>query len=125
LNKNSYTKSQGAWACEVYDGESVLIHSYHHPATELLIFLALGCELDDRGPRVRFPAGLGIFLFTTVSRTALGPTQTPIQWILGALSLGVKRPGREADHSPPSSADVKECVNIYLHSPNTFSWHGA
>jgi hypothetical protein len=25
-----------------------------------------------------------------------------------ALSLGVKRPGREADHSPPSSAEVKE-----------------
>jgi hypothetical protein len=26
----------------------------------------------------------------------------------GALSLGVKRPMREADHSPPSSAEVKE-----------------
>jgi hypothetical protein len=26
---------------------------------------------------------------------------------LGALSPGVERPGREADHSPPSSADVK------------------
>jgi hypothetical protein len=25
----------------------------------------------------------------------------------GALSLGVKRPGREADHLPPSSAEVK------------------
>jgi hypothetical protein len=25
-----------------------------------------------------------------------------------SLSQGVKRPGREADHSPPSSADVKE-----------------
>jgi hypothetical protein len=24
-------------------------------------------------------------------------------------SLGVKRPGREADHSPPSSAEVNEC----------------
>jgi hypothetical protein len=52
--------------------------------------------------------GLGIFLFTTASRTALGPTQPPIQWVPGALSLGVKRLGREADHSPPSSADVKE-----------------
>jgi hypothetical protein len=26
----------------------------------------------------------------------------------GALSLGVKRPRREADHSPPSSSEVKK-----------------
>jgi hypothetical protein len=48
-----------------------------------------------------FPSrrGLGILLFTTLFRRPLGPTQPPIQWIPGALSLGVKRPGREADHS--------------------------
>jgi hypothetical protein len=51
--------------------------------------------------------GMGIFLFTTVSRPALGPTQPPIQWVPGVLSLGVKRLGREADHSPPSSTEVK------------------
>jgi hypothetical protein len=51
--------------------------------------------------------GLGIFLFTTASRTALGLTQPPIQWVPGTLSLGVKWPGREADHSPPSSCEVK------------------
>jgi hypothetical protein len=51
--------------------------------------------------------GLGIFLFASASRPALGPTQPPIQWISGALSLVIKRPGREADHSPPSSAEVK------------------
>jgi hypothetical protein len=44
---------------------------------------------------------------TTASRTALEPTQPPIQWVPGALSLGIKQPWREADHSPPSSADVK------------------
>jgi hypothetical protein len=64
--------------------------------------------------------GLGIFLFTTASRTALGPTQPPIQWVPAALSLGVKRPGREADHSPPSSIEVKECVELYLHSQYVF-----
>jgi hypothetical protein len=69
--------------------------------------------------------GLGIFLFTTASRTALGPTQPPIQWVPGGLSLGVKRPGREDDHSHPSSAEVKECVELYFHSPNTPSWRGA
>jgi hypothetical protein len=51
---------------------------------------------------------LRIFLFTTASRTALGPTQPSIQWVPGALSLGVKRQWREADHSLPSSAEVKE-----------------
>jgi hypothetical protein len=38
----------------------------------------------------------------------LWPTQPPIQWVPGALSLGVKRPGREADHSPSSNAEVEE-----------------
>jgi hypothetical protein len=33
--------------------------------------------------------------------------------------------GREADHSPPSSAEVKEWVKLYLHSPNEPSWRGA
>jgi hypothetical protein len=69
--------------------------------------------------------GLGIFLFTTASRTALEPTQPPIQWVPGALSLGVKRPGREADHSPISSAEVKEWMELYLHSPNIPSWRGS
>jgi hypothetical protein len=64
--------------------------------------------MDDLGSRFRFPEGLGIFLFTTASRMALGPTNLPILWISGALSLGLKRPGREADNSPPSSTEIKE-----------------
>jgi hypothetical protein len=71
-----------------------------------------------------FRREMGILLFTTLSRMALGPTQPSIQWVRGALSLGVQRLGREADHSPPSSADVEECVKLYLHSPNTPSWRG-
>jgi hypothetical protein len=46
--------------------------------------------------------GRDIFLFATVSRPALGPIQLPIQW-----TLGVMRPRHEADHSPLSSAAVK------------------
>jgi len=34
-------------------------------------------------------------------------------------------PGREADHSPPSNAEVREWVVLYLHYPNTPSWSGA
>jgi len=34
--------------------------------------------------------------------------------------------GREADHSPPSRAEVKKCVELYLYLyfPNTPSWRG-
>jgi len=36
---------------------------------------------------------------------------------------GVKWPGREAGHSLPSSAEFKEWVDLYLHSP--IRLHGA
>jgi hypothetical protein len=67
--------------------------------------IAQGHKLDDRGFESR--QGLRIFLFTTASRPALGHTQPPIQWVRGALFLGVKRSGREGDYSPPSSAEIK------------------
>jgi hypothetical protein len=51
--------------------------------------------------------GQEIFLFSTLFRPALGPTQPPIRCLPEAFSAGVKRPGREDDHSPPSSAEVK------------------
>jgi hypothetical protein len=65
--------------------------------------------------RFDFRRRLGIFIFTIASRTSLGPTQLHNQWVPGALSLGVKRPGREV--GPPSSAEVKEWVELYFHSP--------
>jgi hypothetical protein len=45
------------------------------------------------------------YFLSSVSRPALGPTQPPIQWVPGPLSLGVKWPGREADNSPSSFAE--------------------
>jgi hypothetical protein len=33
--------------------------------------------------------------------------------------------GREADYSRPSGAEVKEWVELYLHSPSAPSWRGA
>jgi hypothetical protein len=46
----------------------------------------------------------------------LGPTQLSIQWVPGVLSPGVKRPGREADHSFPVSAEVNKTWGVYIHS---------
>jgi hypothetical protein len=65
----------------------------------------------------------GLFLESTAYRPALGPTHPPIQWVLGALSLVVKRPGRDADHSPPSSAEVKS-GGAMPPLPHASSWHG-
>jgi len=50
---------------------------------------------------------LGIFLLTTASKPALGPIQPRMQWVPRALSLGVKRPWRKDDYSPPTSTKVK------------------
>jgi len=58
---------------------------------------------------IQLPAGamMGSFLFTTLSRLTVGPTQPPVQWLPGVLTPGVKRPGREAGRSPLASAEVK------------------
>jgi hypothetical protein len=47
-----------------------------------------------------------------------------IQLVPGALFLELKLPGREADHSPPASAEVKNGGDI-LPLPDTSSWHSA
>ena len=59
--------------------------------------------------------------FPHPSRPELGPTQPPIQWVPGH-SKGVKRPGRGVDHPPPSNAEVKERVELYLYSFSGSSW---
>jgi hypothetical protein len=63
-------------------------------------------RLDDGGS---IPGrGERIFPVASVSRPALGSTQPPVQWVPGGPFPGAKaRPGRDPDHSPPSSADVE------------------
>jgi hypothetical protein len=57
--------------------------------------------------------------------------RTRLDWPRDPLSLlyneyrvfpGVKRPGRAVDHPPPSSAEVRERAELYLHSPSAPSW---
>jgi len=60
-------------------------------------------------------------LFTTASRTALGYTQPPIQWIPVAIFLAVKRPDHEVDHSPPSNAELK---NEWSYTISPIRLHG-
>jgi hypothetical protein len=60
-----------------------------------------------------------------MSRLVLGPTQPPIQWVMGLLFLGVMQSVREAEHSPRSSAEVKECVELCLYCSSMSSWRDA
>jgi hypothetical protein len=73
-----------------------------------MLRVALGYGLDDRGSRVRFLAGAGNF--SLHHRVQYGFGAHPGSYPVGTrvLSLWVKRSGREADHSPPSTAAVKE-----------------
>jgi hypothetical protein len=45
--------------------------------------------------------------YSMASRLALQSTQPPIQWVLRALSMAVKRQGHEVDHSSTCSSEVK------------------
>jgi hypothetical protein len=54
------------------------------------------------------PGRVKKFFFSTSPRLTLRPTQSPIKWVLEVLPPGVKRLVREADHSPPTGAEIKE-----------------
>jgi hypothetical protein len=113
-----------AW-CSVKSTETNLpftLHLYMYMSRDSSVGIALSYWLDDRVLGFDSRWGLGIFLFTTLSRAALGSTQPPIQWVPGALSLEVKRPGREADHSPPSSAEVKNAWILRLPQYVFMAW---
>jgi len=59
--------------------------------------------------------------FLHPSRLALGAH--PASCTMGTGSFpGVKRRGCGVDHPPPSSAEVKERVELYLYSPSGPSW---
>jgi hypothetical protein len=72
--------------------------------------------LDDPGIRSRWGARFSIPIHT-------GPGARPASYTMGTESFpGVKRPGPGIDHPPPSSAEVKERVQLYLYSPFVPSW---
>jgi hypothetical protein len=64
--------------------------------------------LDDRAIEVRSPTGADDFSSSSCIQTGSGthPASYPMG-TGGSFPGGKARPGRDADHSPPSSAEVK------------------
>jgi hypothetical protein len=62
--------------------------------------------------------------FSILFIQALGPTQLPSQSVTGFFprKAEVKRSGREADRSPPTSADVKKKVDLQRAIHNFRDW---
>jgi hypothetical protein len=80
-----------------------------------VVGITTGYGLDNRGVAVRIPVGARIFSSPRHSDRLWG-TQPPIQRVPWATSPVVKRPGREADHSPPTGVEVKK-IWIYTSIP--------
>jgi hypothetical protein len=59
---------------------------------------------DDRGSN---PGRAKIFTSSETSKSVLSSNQPPIRRIPGSVSLEVRRPGRETDHSLPSSVEMR------------------
>jgi hypothetical protein len=70
--------------------------------------IALGYGLDERCSRVLFPARAG--KFSLHHHVQNGSVVHPASYLMDTRGSfpGVRRPGRGADHSPPSSAEVNE-----------------
>lgn len=72
----------------------------------------LRCGLGNQGIVLKFPVGERGLLVSKESGFALGPTQTPLQYVLGALSMGVNAAGAWTWHSLPSSTKAIAWNNI-------------
>jgi hypothetical protein len=95
----------------------IVLPTSHFRSPDGSVGVALDYGLDDRGSRFRFPAGTGNLSLHHRIQNGSGahPASYPVG--TGGSFPGVKRPGREADHSFLSRAEFKECVELYLHSP--------
>jgi hypothetical protein len=70
-------------------------------------------RLRDGRPGFNSREGRGwdFFIRYRCVQTGSGAHPASIQWVPEALSLGIKRRGREADHLPQSSAQDKNAWN--------------
>jgi hypothetical protein len=128
-HKSTYHKHEGKFVpiLKMNEGVKLVFHAFLSSSLERCGRLEsqsghiMPGELDDRGSRFRFPAGTGNVSLHHRDQNSSGARPTSYPMGTRGSFPGVKRSGREADHSPPSSAEVKNAWS-YTSAPNTSSW---
>jgi hypothetical protein len=87
------------------------------------VSIATGYGLD-RGVGIRIPVGSRIFSTPKRSDRFWGPPSL-LSNAYRVFYPGVKMPVREADHSPPTSAEVKKAWIYIFTPPHMPSWRSA
>jgi hypothetical protein len=82
---------------------------------ESSVSMAISFRFEERGVGIRVPIVTRIFLFFKLSRPALRPTQPLIKWVPRAISPGVNRQQRKANHSSQANVAVKK-IWIYTYT---------
>jgi hypothetical protein len=94
------------------------IHYVHNNANVFIrvVGIVTGYGLDDRGVGVRVSVGSRMFSSPRRPHRLSGSTNLLSNGYWGLFPPGVKRPGREVDHSPATSAEVKQ-IWLYTSIP--------
>jgi hypothetical protein len=79
---------------------------------------ATGYGMDNRGVGVRVPVGSRIFSSPRRPDEHWGPPSLLSNEYRSLFPRGIKRPGREADNSPPITAEVKKMWTSISTLPN-------
>jgi len=115
-----------SFSTKVLNNTSVMVtfNFYREDNVTFVVCYRRTGELDDRGSGVRFPARSGNFSLLHRVHTGSGAQPASYSFGTGGCFPGGRRPGREADHSPSSSTEVKNAWR-YTSTPSTSSRRGA
>jgi hypothetical protein len=125
---NSLQSSEGSWWHELEESLPYSIIILHVLPPLLVCTNILSSRYSSVGIVTRYglddpgiESQLGRARFSASIQT--GPWAHPASYTMSTRSFpGVKRPGHGIDHPTQSSAEVKECVEIYCYSTSGPSW---